>query len=211
MSKDKTGLLKYGQYTSDLFLKLNFNFEAGKKMLDVGCGPATDAEIFIDEYRLDTYGLDVYKHERIDTLPSLKFVQAGILQIPFPDNSFDYVFLHDVLHHIDEAHQSAAVHTAALEELKRVVKEGGSIIIVEGNRYNPLFYPHMVKMLGHNHWKQSYFKKEISGVFQSVEFKNFEAHVYPEKFLWFWKFYERVMERFVPNAFAAYNVALIRK
>jgi ubiquinone/menaquinone biosynthesis C-methylase UbiE len=211
LNADKNKLSKYGQYTSDLFLKLDFNFEAGKKMLDVGCGPATDTEIFINEYHLDTYGLDVYKHERIDTLPSLKFVEAGILQIPFPDDSFDYVFLHDVLHHIDEEHQSNATHVAALKELKRVVKESGCIIVVEGNRYNPLFYPHMVKMLGHDHWKQSYFKSVMSGVFQNVEFRHFEAHVYPKKFLWFWKFYEYIMERFVPDAFSAYNVALIRK
>ena len=202
-------LQKYGQYTSDLFSKLNFTFGTHEKILDVGCGPCTDAEIFINEFNLDVYGIDIYEHKRVKEIPKLKFKQASISDIPFTDNSFDLVFLHDVLHHIDEGRQDTNYHIQALKELKRVVKKGGYIIIVEGNRYNPLFYPHMVKMLGHNHWKQFYFKKVIQGVFVNVEFKYIEAHLYPAKFLWFWKWYEWIMEHWSPNFFLAYNIAVI--
>ena len=39
---------QYGQYKDDFFNKLDFNFEKGKKILDVGCGDGSDAKIFIN-------------------------------------------------------------------------------------------------------------------------------------------------------------------
>lgn len=202
---------KYGQYKNDIFNKLDFNFEKGKKILDLGCGDCSDAEIFIKEYGLDTYGVDIYKHENVEKTNSLKFSEAGIFSIPFSDETFDYVFLHDILHHIDEEGQSYEKHVRGLRELKRVVKKGGHIIIVEGNRFNPLFYPHMVKMMGHNHFKQAYFKKIINDVFDQVSFKFFESHLYPQKYLKFWKLYEKLMEKYIPDPFLAYNIAIITK
>lgn len=206
-------LIKYDQYKNDIFNKLNFPFASGKKMLDCGCGNGIDSEIFIHEFGLETCGIDVYRDKNIANIPGLTFKEAGIYEIPFNDNEFDYVFLHDVLHHIDEKNQSREEHLKGLAEIKRVCKKGGEIIILEGNRYNPLFYPHMVKMEGHNHFKQSYFKEIINTAFNDceVKFKFFECHLYPKKFLRFWKAYESIMEKLIPSQFLAYNVAIIRK
>lgn len=203
---------KYGQYKNDIFNKLNFNFEKGKKILDVGCGDGTDAEIFINEFGLDVSGIDIYEHENIKSINGFKFKQAGIYKIPFEDNSFDYVFLHDVLHHIDEEHQSYEEHIRGLQELKRVCKKGGYIIILEANRYNPLFYPHMVLMEGHNHFTQIYFKKILKDVFgKNINFRSFEAHLYPQRYLKIWKIYEKIMESIMPRSILAYNVSIITK
>lgn len=200
----------YTQYKNDIFNKLAFEFETGKKILDVGCGDGSDAEVFVREYGLDTYAIDLYRHKNLDSLPEVKFSVAGIFDIPFPDNTFDYVFLHDILHHIDEKTQAYEKHLSGLKELRRVVKPGGFVIILEGNRYNPLFYPHMVKMLGHDHWRQSYFTKVVDAVFSGAKYTFFEAHAYP----WgvsFWKIYEWLMEKFAPRRILAYNAAVIRK
>ncbi|MCZ2845497.1 MAG: class I SAM-dependent methyltransferase [Candidatus Bathyarchaeota archaeon] len=205
----KKDLLKYGQYKNDILVKLDFDFEAGKKILDVGCGDGTDAEIFINEFRLDVYAIDIYKHDNIEKLGGLKFKKGSICQIPFDDNEFDYVFSHDILHHLDEGNQSYEKHITGLRELIRVTKKDGHIIIVEGNRYNPLFYPHMVLIRGHNHWRQSYFKRVIEDLFDNVEFRCFEAHAYPSG-LKFWKAYELLMEKISPGMFLAYNVAIIK-
>jgi SAM-dependent methyltransferase len=51
----------------------------------------------------------------------------------------------------------------ALAEYHRVLKPGGSALIVEANRYNPIFYPHMTLALGHEH-------------FTGARFGAFEAH-----------------------------------
>lgn len=199
---------KYSQYTKDLHQKLSYKFISGKKLLDVGCGTCVDSYMFKEKYKLDVYSTDIYRHENVD-LFALNFKEGSVLQLPYKDSFFDYVFLHDVLHHIDEEHQSYDIHVKALLELKRVCKKDGTIIIVEANRYNPLFYPHMVKMMGHDHWKQSYFKKVLTKVFDNIEFKYFEAHLYPKKLLWFSKIYEFVMEKLFPKMFLAYNVAVI--
>jgi len=206
-------LENYGQYTKDIFAKLNFEFEEGKKLLDIGCGKGTDARVFINKYGLEVYGVDVYEHPEIKDVLGNNFIleKRGIFNLPHKDSEFDYVFLHDVLHHIDERNQRYEKHIEGLGSLLRVVKPGGYIIIVEGNRYNPLFYPHMVKMLGHAHFPQKYFKKIIKEVFHQTEFKFFEAHSYPKKTLWFWKIYEYLMEKFSPKEFLAYNVAIYRK
>ncbi|MFH0829340.1 MAG: class I SAM-dependent methyltransferase [Candidatus Kerfeldbacteria bacterium] len=207
MPKD---LMHYGQYKNDLFNKLDFHFEPGKRLLDVGCGDGSDALIFINEYKLDVDGIDIYEHADLRKINELRFKRAGIYDLPFPDATFDYVFLHDILHHIDEEGQRHERHIAALRELKRVCKKDGHIIIIEGNRYNPLFYPHMVKMLGHNHFAQGYFKKVIREVFPSATFKFFEAHVYPSRFLTVWKWYEKVMESVMPKQILSYNASIIR-
>ena len=133
--------------------------------------------------------------------------------MPFEDNIFDYVFLHDVLHHIDEPKQRREKHIDGLRELRRVCKKGGFIIIVEANRYNLLFYPHMTLMKGHEHFKQSYFIDIIKELFKndSIQFRFFEAHLYPPRFLKMFKVYEKVIEKFsFLEPFLAYNVAITK-
>lgn len=201
----------FGQYKNDFFNKLNLSLKKGRKILDVGCGPGTDAEVFIKEYGLAFYGIDIYEDENIKR-NNLKFKLGTIYDIPYKENFFDYVFSHDVIHHID-SNQERKNLLKALKELRRVCKKGGYIVIVEGNRYNPLFYPHMVKMRGHEHLKQSYFKDVVSEAFQKdkVSFKFFEAHFYPKLLLPFFKVYEALMENFSPKVFLSYNSAVIKK
>src|SRR6185437_14172999 len=181
--RKKITLQKYGEFIAQTFTVLNIPFQKGKKILDVGCGGGEYCEVFSEFYDLDTYGIDIYKDEKIKNLKDIKFKTGSIFDIKFRNNYFDYVFLHDVLHHVDEKKQSKKKHKNALEELKRVTKKGGKIIIVEANRYNPLFYPHMVRMRKHDHWKQSYFNEIMREVFPPTEYETqyiyFEAHAYP--------------------------------
>lgn len=199
---------QYDQYKSDFFRKLNYKFIKNYKILDVGCGDGGDAIIFQEKYKLDTYANDIFKHENFKKL-EIKFKRAGIYKIPYASNTFDYIFLHDVLHHIDEPQQRFKRHIDALKELKRVCKPTGSIIIVEANRYNPLFYPHMVLVNKHDHFTQKYFKKLINSIFQNVTFRHFECHVYPGSMSFIWNIYEVIMEKIMPKNILAYNVAII--
>ena len=89
---------------------MNFNFIKGKSVLDVGCGDGSDSEIFFKKYGLKTYGTDVYEHDVIKKDRSfLNFKIGSVFDIPFL-MAFDYVFMHDVLHHVDEPEQERLSH-----------------------------------------------------------------------------------------------------
>lgn len=181
-----------------------------KKILDVGCGDCSDA-MNLKKYGMHVYGIDIFKHKNVSSVFPQTFKLGTIYKIPFNDNYFDYVFSHDVLHHIDEKEQFFSNHVAGLTEMKRVCKKNGKIIILEANRYNPLFYPHMVVMKSHNHFTQPYFINVCKQVFSNPEFHFFEAHVYPKILYWFFKPYEKIME-IMPflRPFRAYNMMVYK-
>lgn len=54
--------------------------------------------------------------------PNIDFVQANLLALPFPDESFDLVFSWGVIDHITDPYQ-------ALNELVRVLQPGGTLIL----------------------------------------------------------------------------------
>lgn len=197
------------EYRRDIFTKMNLALKSGKKILDVGCGDGDDCRVFINNFKLITYGIDIHKSDKIREIEELKFKKGSIYKIPFADNSFDYVFMQNVMHHVDEPKQRNKKHIEALKELKRVCKKGGLIIILEGNRYNPLFYPHMVRMEKHDHFKQSYFYKIIGQVFQKYKITHFEGHVYPISLIKIFKVYDWVMDKLSPKQFRAYNFVMV--
>jgi len=65
---------------------------------------------------------------------NVSFQVADILNLPFADESFDHVFVCFVLEHLNQP-----MH--ALQNLKRVLKSGGSITVIEGDHGSTFFYP----------------------------------------------------------------------
>jgi SAM-dependent methyltransferase len=62
-----------------------------------------------------------------------RYVRFDGAHIPFPADHFDIAYAMCVFHHINHAD-----HVALLEELRRVLKPGGSLFIFEHNPFNPL-------------------------------------------------------------------------
>src|SRR4030042_490857 len=62
------------------------------------------------------------------SLPNLAL--AASEQMPFPDNSFDVILLHEVIEHVSD-------DAATLREACRVVRPGGRIVIYAPNRLHP--------------------------------------------------------------------------
>ncbi|MDA8665851.1 class I SAM-dependent methyltransferase [Litoricolaceae bacterium] len=196
-------------FKCSLWAKVGFAFEERSKLLNVGCGGGADLFFFIEKMNLDVVNLDIEMNLHPDLIATTEFLSASVLDLPIEDDVFDYVVMSDVLHHVDETSQLRSNHVKALSECYRVLRPGGVMIVLEGNRYNPISYFHMVKHLGHNHFTFKYFKKLFDG-FENVEFKSFEAHHYPW-LLGVFRIYEVIMEQLMPDRIKSYNCAIVSK
>lgn len=97
---------------------------AGRRVLDVGCGPqgslewAHDAALrvgldpLVEDYR--RLGIDAH---------AMRYVAGGAERIPFDDASFDVVAAFNSLDHVDDAGR-------ALREIARVLAPGGLFLVV---------------------------------------------------------------------------------
>ena len=67
-------------------------------------------------------------------LRNVRLLQADLFALPFPSDRFDHIFVCFVLEHLQDP-------LAALACLKRVLKPGGSITVIEGDHGSTYFYP----------------------------------------------------------------------
>jgi|GEM_PF-6727056 len=107
----------------------------GSCVLDFGCGNMYTAMKLL-EFRpeLTITGVDIVADQNLDLEkmdPRLRFVQSSGLCCPFDDNTFDHVLALACLHHTDHPEKY-------LEELRRLIKAGGTIIIAEEMYINML-------------------------------------------------------------------------
>jgi SAM-dependent methyltransferase len=160
-------------YRQTVFKQLGLELSGTERVLDAGCGDGSDADWFAQRAS-STVGIDLREHPRWTALarPGLRFQSADAQALPFPTGAFDLVFMKDVLHHAQDP-------SRVLDEIGRVCANGGRIYIVEGNRFNPIFYLHMTLMLGHQHFRRPVFRGLIRSRFPNARFIQFEAHVYP--------------------------------
>jgi ubiquinone/menaquinone biosynthesis C-methylase UbiE len=117
--------------------------QAGMRLVDCGCGPGS---ITVDLARAvapgDAIGIDL----RADALTqgrslawergiaNVAFQAASVYQLPYTDGSFDAAFACAVLQHL-------AAPIAALKEIRRVLRPGGVIGIVDGSSTITFRYP----------------------------------------------------------------------
>jgi SAM-dependent methyltransferase len=69
-----------------------------------------------------------------EKISNVTFQHADIFQLPFEDEQFDHVFVCFVLEHLP-------VPLKALQSLKRVLKRGGTITVIEGDHGSTYFFP----------------------------------------------------------------------
>ncbi|KAF3938064.1 hypothetical protein ABW19_dt0203381 [Dactylella cylindrospora] len=101
---------------------------APTNLLDAGCGPGTiTCDLASHLPNTQITGIDAVLLDSCLTLAStrglknLTFQQADIYNLPFPDDYFDIIHLHQVLQHLPTP------PIAAIKELIRVCKPGGII------------------------------------------------------------------------------------
>jgi ubiquinone/menaquinone biosynthesis C-methylase UbiE len=119
------------------------SFPAGSRVLEAGCGVAAQTvtlagnspgalitSVDISEVSL----VEAEKKVAEAGLSNVKFQQADIFNLPFETNSFDHVFVCFVLEHLSKP-------LDALHALKCVLREGGTITVIEGDHGSAYFHP----------------------------------------------------------------------
>jgi ubiquinone/menaquinone biosynthesis C-methylase UbiE len=99
------------------------------KILDVGCGTGHYAEVLKDR---EWYGVDISPESIKKAKKHYKEAKVGNVtkHIPYPDNSFDHVLTMDFLHHVPNKISNV------IKEIKRVLKPGGVVTIIEHDARN---------------------------------------------------------------------------
>ncbi len=165
--------VKYGSpsldWTQGLEHRINLvkryiDFE-DKKVLDVGCGIG----MFLKKFRklnAEVYGIDVDCEKVKEAKKKFKNVKiAPSEKLPFRKDTFDIVWLHEVLEHVEN-------DAKTLEECFRVLRPSGKLVIFAPNRLWP-FETHGV------FWHDKYRFGNIPFVtyFPNFYYKHFTPHV----------------------------------
>lgn len=98
--------------------------ERRTKLLEVGVGPGRDAVAF-HASGVAVTGVDLSsEHVRIARAAGVEAVQSSVLELPFPDHSFDAVWTMSTLLHVPNAE-----FDVAMSEIGRVARPGSPIAI----------------------------------------------------------------------------------
>ena len=151
--------------------KLGHTFRGDESLLDVGCGDGGVARL-LGERVAAVVAVDIEPAEEWRDAADLTFRVADGEALPFDDASFDIVHSKDSLHHMEHPELAVA-------EYRRVLRPGGTALIVEANRYNPSLYVQMTVVRRHDHFKRDPFQRLVSTAFPDVRFGAFEAHYVP--------------------------------
>ena len=102
----------------------------GAVILDNGCGLGTYLEAF-GRFTQARFGLEVELERAVQAAPQAEgIVNAVGEQLPFSDNTFDFILSNEVLEHVQD-------DALAVREMVRVVKPRGRIVIFCPNRWYP--------------------------------------------------------------------------
>ena len=102
----------------------------GNRILDLGCGEGQNSLFFAEEN--EAYGLDIcpkrmlLNEENALDKSYRTLVVGNAISLPFPEASFDIVVCMEMIEHVTETRQ-------LVEEINRVIREGGKLILSTPN------------------------------------------------------------------------------
>lgn len=172
------------------FEELKKYIKNGERVLDLGCGNGRLFELFKGR-NIEYTGVDFSEKliEKAKEKYGDYFKVADTFNLPFPDNHFDSIWSIAVFHHIP----SKQLRLQALQEIKRILKTNGKLIITCWNLYQSnylklLFKFTLIKLLGGSkldfedilvpwgktdvyRYYHAFTRKELKKLFQKAGFK----------------------------------------
>lgn len=144
------------------------SYISGKIVVDIASGEGYGANLMAQKAK-HVYGIDISKEavqfaaNKYKDTPNLSFIEGAVENIPLQEHTADLVVSFETLEHTDK-------HTEMMQEIKRVLKPDGMLIISSPdkafysdkfNRTNPyhkkeLYYEEFKKLL-QNHFDHSVF------------------------------------------------------
>ena len=118
-------------------------YPAGSRVLEAGCGIGAQTVILARNSpgalitSVDISEDSIKRAEdkiRQEGITNVNFRQGDIFRLPFEPVSFDHIFVCFVLEHLAEPQ-------AALEQLRLLLKEGGTLTVIEGDHGSTFFHP----------------------------------------------------------------------
>jgi len=141
-ARESERLADQAQTLTDL-LHDDTRYPAGTRVLEAGCGIGAQTRILArNSPGARITSLDISKDSikraeekiRKEGITNVTFRQGDIFRLPFEPASFDHIFVCFVLEHLAEPQ-------AALERLRPLLKEGGTLTVIEGDHGSALFHP----------------------------------------------------------------------
>ncbi|MBP6866118.1 MAG: class I SAM-dependent methyltransferase [Candidatus Pacebacteria bacterium] len=135
---------------------------ANASVLDTSCEDGSFLSVLLSKNQgknLKLYGIDINEREIEKAkalIPEASFTATDNKSIPFPDRHFDVVISSMTLHHMSNPSES-------INEMKRVLRENGSIYLVDIIAKNRLFYFFLkrLKCPAPYHFEKFYFLPDL--------------------------------------------------
>jgi 2-polyprenyl-3-methyl-5-hydroxy-6-metoxy-1,4-benzoquinol methylase len=140
--EDQSGILEN-------LLHRDTRYPAGSHVLEAGCGIGAQTRILArNSPDAQFTSIDISQESleqariRIQTekIANVTLKKENILSLSFPDSLFDHIFVCFVLEHLSKP-------MTALSELKRVLKPGGTITVIEGDHGSCFWHPETAESL----------------------------------------------------------------
>ncbi|MGW4895426.1 methyltransferase domain-containing protein [Kitasatospora sp. NPDC004240] len=119
-------------------------YPAGSRVLEVGCGVGAQTVRLLDAspgIRLTATDLSAASLEQARARVTahapgadVRWHHGDLHRLPFPDGSFDHLFVCFVLEHLGDPR-------ASLASLRRLLRPGGTITVIEGDHGSAFFHP----------------------------------------------------------------------
>jgi len=160
---------------------VNFNGYAGQRVLDLGCGVGNDLSRFakggaeVIGIDLASTSIELAKSNFQQRGLSGEFVVMNGENLDFPDNSFDLVYCHTVLHFTPNP-------DAMVREIHRVLGPGKHAIIMTVNRHSWLNFLHRLLKVEIDHLDSPVFYMYTEREFRELLAPFSDVRINPERF-----------------------------